>query len=141
MAEIRKTPEITGNSKLAELVAQYDTLIDELSPRNATAVWKPSTDDFPNSVQLDISDAYGAGSRLLTVENLIDSDGMLARVSRLVGDLIYKQCDDAQGAAALAHLSSFMPGRLCYRFTEDDPNIPLPSGEDSSCAVLFAGGG
>ena len=138
MAEIRKTPEITGNSRLAELVEQYDTLIDEMSPRNATAVWKPSTDDFPNSVELHISDAYGAGSRLLTVENLVDSDGMLGRISRLVGDLIYQQCDDLQGTNALAHLASFMPGRLCCRFTEDDPGIPLPSAEDTSCTVLFA---
>ena len=138
MAEIRKTPEITGNSRLAELVEQYDTLIDELSPHNATVVWKASTDDFPNSVQLDISNAYGAGSRLLTVENLIDSDGMLGRVSRLVGDLVYQQSENLHDTNTLAHLASFMPGRLCYRFMEDDPDIPLPSGEDTSCAVLFA---
>ena len=138
MAEIRKTPEITANSRLAELVEQYDTLINELSPRDATAVWKPSTDDFPNSVQLHISNTYGAGSRTLSVADLIDSDGMLARVSRLVGDLVYQQCDDVQGTSKLAHLASFVPGRLCYRFTEDDPDIPLPSGEDTSCAVLFA---
>lgn len=139
MVEIRKAPELAADPDLSSLVDEHDTLIGELCPQNATAVWKvESSEEDLRRVRLHISDAYGRSSRLLNVVDLIDGDRMVARVSRLVGDLVYQQCENLQDPGTLAHLASFTPGRLCLRFIEHDPNIPLPSAEDTQCALLFA---
>ena len=139
MVEIRKTADIATDSQLSMLIDRQATLISELSPQNATAVWKRDAElDDASQVRLHISDAYGRSSQLLSVVDLSDGDRMLARISRLVGDLVYQQCENLSDPGTLAHLASFTPGRLCLRFTEQDPHIPLPSGDDVPCALLFA---
>lgn len=139
MVEIRKAPDIADDSQLSMLIDRQSTLISELSPQNATAVWKrdPDTGNI-SDVRLHISDAYGRSSRLLNVVDLSDGDRMLARISRLVGDLVYQQCENLSDPGTLAHLASFTPGRLCLQFTEQDPHIPLPSADEVPCALLFA---
>ena len=126
MVDIRKAPEIAADSDLSLLVDRYDELIGELCPQNATVLWNIASDGSAGRVQLDVSDAYGRSSRLLSTADLGDVDGMFARISRLVGDLVYQHCDNLRDPGTLAHLASFTPGRLCQRFTERDPHIPLP---------------
>lgn len=138
MVEIRKAPEVAADSDLSLLVDRYDALIGELCPQNATAVWNLASDVSVGQVQLDISDAYGRSSRTLSTAHLDDGDGMLARISRLVGDLVYQHSENLRDPSTLGHLASFTAGRLCWRFTQLDPNISLPSSEDSPFAVLFA---
>lgn len=138
MVEIRRAPAIAANSDLSQILASYDELIDQLSPRSATAYWDVGKQDRPGEVNLRISDAYGKSSRTLNQIDLTDSDRMLAKVSRLVGDLVYQQSAHLRDPGTLAHLASFTPGRLCERFASNDPDIPLPSAEETSCAVLFA---
>ena len=138
MVEIRRARAISADSRLNGMLSRYDKLIDQLSPCTATAYWDLSAQDRPGEVHLHISDAYGKSSCALTEIDLADGDRMLAKVSRLVGDLVYQHCENLRNPATLAHLASFTPGRLCERFADADPNIPLPSAEDTSCAVLFA---
>jgi len=138
MVEIRKAPDVANDPKLSMLVDRHSELITELSPQNATAVWEREPDSQNTVVRLQISDAYGRGSRLLNVVDLIDPDRMLVRISRLVGDLVYQHCENLSDPGILAHLASFTPGRLCRRFTQHDPHIPLPSSDDVPCALLFA---
>lgn len=138
MVEIRRAPAIAANSDLSQRLAGFDELIDQLSPRAATAYWDVVAQDRPGEVYLRISDAYGKSSRTLSEIDLSDADRMLAKVSRLVGDLVYQQCENLRDPGTLAHLASFAPGRLCERFAGPQPEIPLPSAEDTSCAVLFA---
>lgn len=139
MVDIRKAPEIAADSDLSLLVDRYDALIGELCPQNATAVWNLASDISAGQVQLNVTDTYGRhGSRILNAAHLGDGDGMFARISRLVGDLVYQHAENLRVRGTIAHLASFSPGRLCRRFTERDPDIPLPSSEDRPCAVLFA---
>jgi class 3 adenylate cyclase/tetratricopeptide (TPR) repeat protein len=138
MVEIRKAPEIVADSALSLLIDRYDQMIEELCPRNATAAWNLATDVSIGQVQLNLTDAYSRGSRRLSAAELDDCDGMFARISRLVGDLVYQHSENLRDPGTLSHLASFTAGRLCWRFTERDPNIALPSSEECPCAVLFA---
>ena len=138
MIEIQKSASINRNPALAELVDRYDSLISELAPNHATVVWSANEPTSTESVVLQISDAYGRSSRELSLAELFDSDRIYAKVSRLVGDLIYQQCKNLYDGITLAHLASFTPGRLCHRFAQSDPDIPLPSNESAATAVLFA---
>ncbi len=148
MVEIVKAPSVMANAELAELLDSYDAMIGELSPRNATAVWERAIardDGQPNGgladagdVKLRLSDAYSQTSKSLSETDLHDVDGMLDRISRMVGDLVYQECGQLLEVDTLAQLASFAPGRLCTRFAEREAEIPLPSAEDVSCAVLFA---
>ncbi len=138
MVEIRKASELAANSDLSLLVDRYDSMIGELCPQNATAVWNLATDVSAGQVQLDVTDAYGQSSRTLSTAHLADGDCMFARISRQVGDLVYQHSENLRDPSTLAHLASFTAGRLCWHFTERDPNIALPSSEESPSAVLFA---
>jgi len=139
MVEIRKSSEITADSELSELLDRHSNLISELSPQNATAVWKRDSEDGDGrTVRLNLSDAYGSSSRVLHVDDLLDDNRMLARISQLVGDLIYQGHEGLDKPGILSHLASFSPGRLCLRFTEFDPYIALPTSEDVPSALLFA---
>ena len=138
MVEIRKAQSVAADARLSQLLEQYDELISELSPRNATAVWEPDADERSGGARLHLSDAYGRSCRVLSEMDLNDGDRMLEKISRLVGDLVYQESESLQDRLLLAQLASFAPGRLCERFTEEEPEIPLPSSEDTSCAVLFA---
>lgn len=138
MVDIRKAPEIAMDSELSGLVDRCDELLADLCPQNATAVWIACDEGTVKGARLDVNDAYGCGHRILSKADLADSDGMFARVSRLVGDLVYQHCDNLRDSATLAHLASFTAGRLCRRFAGHDPNIPLPSSEESPCVMLFA---
>lgn len=148
MVEIVKAPSVLADAELAELLDSYDAMIGELSPRNATAIWEraiaqddePTNDVQPDGghVNLRLSDAYSQTSQFLSETDLHDVDGMLDRISRLVGDLVYQECEHLLEFDTLAQLASFAPGRLCSRFAERDSEIALPSAEDTSCAVLFA---
>lgn len=138
MVEIRKAPELAADSNLSLLVDRYDSMIGELCPQNATAVWNLATDVSAEQVRLDVTDAYGRSSRTLCTAQLRDGDGMFNRISGLVGDLVYQHSENLRDPGTLAHLASFTAGRLCWHFTEPDPNIALPSSEESPCAVLFA---
>lgn len=138
MVEILKSPVVQADADLSQLLDGYDDLIGELSPRNATALWERDPNHTAGGVKLCISDAYSRSSRTFSNNDLTDIGGMLDRVSRLVGDLVYQECEHLLEPNTLAHLASFAPGRLCSRFAEQDPEIPLPSAEDTSCAILFA---
>ena len=138
MVEIRQAHSVTTDSRLSQLLERYDQLINELSPRNATAVWELDSNDLPGGARLQLSDAYGRSCRVLSEMDLNDADRMLEKISQLVGDLVYQESENRQDRFLLAQLASFAPGRLCERFTADEPEIPLPSSEDMSCAVLFA---
>jgi class 3 adenylate cyclase/tetratricopeptide (TPR) repeat protein len=138
MIEIKKSATINRNPALSGLVDRYDSLISELAPKHATAVWSVSEPSSTETVVLQVSDAYGRSSRELSSAELFDSDRIYAKVSRLVGDLIYQQCENLHDVTTLAHLASFTPGRLCHRFAQSDPEIPLPSNDSAAAAVLFA---
>ena len=139
MVEIRKSSAITTDSELSVLLDRHSNLISELSPQNATAVWKRDSEDGDGrTVRLNLSDAYGSSSRVLHVDDLLDDNRMLARISQLVGDLIYQGHEGLDKPGILSHLASFSPGRLCLRFTEFDPYIALPTSEDVPSALLFA---
>ncbi|NQV28298.1 MAG: adenylate/guanylate cyclase domain-containing protein, partial [Rhodopirellula sp.] len=138
MVEIVKSPAVLADAELSLLLDSFDTLIDELSPRNATAVWERVAQSGTSDVSLHIGDAYSQSSSLLSKSDLSDVDGMLDRISRLVGDLVYQECGNLLEADTLAQLASFAPGRLCSRFASRANEIALPSSEDTRCAVLFA---
>jgi class 3 adenylate cyclase/tetratricopeptide (TPR) repeat protein len=139
MVEIRKSSEITADSELSVLLDQHSNLIIELSPQNATAVWKRDSEDGDGrTVRLNLSDAYGSSSLVLHVDDLLDDSRMLARISQLVGDLIYQGHEGLDQPGILSHLASFSPGRLCLRFTECDPYIALPTSEAVPGTLLFA---
>jgi class 3 adenylate cyclase len=138
MVEIVKAPSVLADPELSELLDSFDALIGELSPRNATAVWECASQENNGDVNLRLSDAYSQSSKSISETDLNDDDGMLDRISRLVGDLVYQECGHLLEADTLAQLASFAPGRLCTRFTEREAEIPLPSAEDTRCAVLFA---
>jgi class 3 adenylate cyclase/tetratricopeptide (TPR) repeat protein len=150
MVEIVKAPSVLADTELAGLLDSYDAMIGELSPRNATAVWERAgagaqddvrRSDAPPSrgdVNLRLSDAYSQTSKSFSETDLHDVDGMLDRISRLVGDLVYQEGEQLLEVDTLAQLASFAPGRLCSRFAERDAEIALPSAEDTRCAVLFA---
>lgn len=138
MVEIVKAPSVLADAELSELLDSYDVLIGELSPRNATAVWERASQENSGDVNLRLSDAYSQSSELLSENDLNDVDRMLERISRLVGDLVYQECEHLLEADTLAQLASFAPGRLCTRFADRESEIALPSAEDISGAVLFA---
>ena len=138
MVEIVKAPSVIANAELSQLLDSYDQLIGELSPRNATAVWELGSPTNDRSVNLRISDAYSQSCHSLKEIDLNDVDKMLDRISQLVGDLVYQECEHLLEPDTLAQLVSFAPGRLCSRLAEQNPKIPLPSAENISCAVLFA---
>jgi class 3 adenylate cyclase/tetratricopeptide (TPR) repeat protein len=139
MAEIRKASEITTDSELSVLLDRHSTLISELSPQNATAVWKRDAEDGDGrTIRLCLSDAYGRSSRVLNVDDLLDNNRMIAHISQLVGDLVYQGHEGLDKPGILSHLASFSPGRLCLRFTERDPYIALPTSEDVPSTLLFA---
>ena len=138
MVEIVKAPSVLADAELSELLDSFDALLGELSPRNSTAVWDHSSQGNTGDVNLRISDTYSQSSKSISETDLSDVDGMLDRISRLVGDLVYQECGQLLEADTLAQLASFAPGRLCTRFAEREAEIPLPSAEDVSCAVLFA---
>ena len=89
-------------------------------------------------VNLRLIDAYSQTSKSFSETDLHDVDGMLDRISRLVGDLVYQEGEQLLEVDTLAQLASFAPGRLCSCFAERDTEIALPSAEDTRCAVLFA---
>lgn len=138
MVEIIKTPSVTVDAELSRILDRFDAMIGELTPRNATAVWDCGGRETNRQVSLQISDSYSQTTELLSVDQLNDFEGMLDRIARLVGNLIYQECQQLLEPVTLAQLASFAPGRLCSSFAESNPNIPLPSSEDASCAVLFA---
>lgn len=148
MVEIVKAPSVLADSELSELLDSFDAMIGEISPRNATAVWERASQkntgqentgqENTGSVNLRLSDAYSQSCESLSEHDLHDADGMLDRISRLVGDLVYQEGEHLLEADTLAQLASFAPGRLCTRFAARDSEIALPSAEDVSCAVLFA---
>ena len=139
MVEIVKAPSVLADSELSELLDSFDALIGKISPRNATAVWEhTSQEEKARGVNLRLSDAYSQSCELLSEDDLRDAEGMLDRISRLVGDLVYQEGEHLLEADTLAQLASFAPGRLCTRFAERDAEIALPSAEDVRCAVLFA---
>lgn len=138
MIEIHKSTAIKGDTVLSELVGRHDSLLNELSPRNATVVWRLNDSQSLQSVVLQISDHYRRFARELTVTELADEDRVYAKVARLIGDLIYQECEKLRDQETLAHLASFTPGRLCLRFAQENPEIPLPSSTNATSAVLFA---
>lgn len=138
MVEIVKTPSVMADTELSQVLDRYEGMINEFTPRNAKAVWDCESQGTQQRVSLQITDTYSQSRDSLNSDELNDVDGMLDRISRLVGDLVYQECQQLMEPETLAQLASFAPGRLCSRFAGVNPRIPLPSTEETSCAVLFA---
>jgi hypothetical protein len=70
MVEIRQAQSVAADARLSQLLERYDQLINDLSPRNATAVWESDSDERSGGARLRLSDAYGRSCRVLSEMDL-----------------------------------------------------------------------